>query len=127
MKMLPGKRIFSWLAAALLLGVAVWPTTASAQSDESFANSAAAFQNEAYLIWGVAFLGSVAALVQAFLFYKSMKEADDGTPKMVEIAGYVRTGANAYLRQQYKVVAFFFVIIFALLAEIGRASCRERV
>ncbi|HET6882409.1 MAG TPA: sodium-translocating pyrophosphatase [Pirellulales bacterium] len=58
----------------------------------------------------------MAALVQAFLFYKSMKEADEGTPKMIEIAGYVRTGANAYLRQQYKVVAFFFVIIFVLLA-----------
>ncbi|MEX2558786.1 MAG: sodium/proton-translocating pyrophosphatase, partial [Pirellulales bacterium] len=61
-------------------------------------------------------LGSVAALVQAFLFYQWMKAADEGSKKMVDIAGYVRTGANAYLRQQYKIVAMFFVVIFALLA-----------
>ncbi|MDP6835027.1 MAG: sodium-translocating pyrophosphatase, partial [Candidatus Poseidoniia archaeon] len=40
---------------------------------------------------------------------------DEGTPRMVEIAGYVREGANAYLRQQYKVVGGFFVVIVILL------------
>jgi K(+)-stimulated pyrophosphate-energized sodium pump len=45
-----------------------------------------------------------------------MMGADEGTERMQEIAGYVREGANAYLWQQYKVVAIFFVIIFALLA-----------
>ena len=68
------------------------------------------------LMWGVAFIGSIAALVQARRFYKEMMVADAGNPTMVEIAGYVRTGANAYLRQQYKVVFLFFVAIGALLA-----------
>ncbi len=45
-----------------------------------------------------------------------MMASDAGNAKMVEIAGFVREGANAYLRQQYKIVAFFFVIIFGLLA-----------
>ncbi len=66
-------------------------------------------------IWLLAFLGSLVALVQAFLFFKSMMAADDGTPRMVEIAGYVREGSNAYLRQQYKVVGAFFVVIVILL------------
>ncbi len=35
---------------------------------------------------------------------------------MIEIAGYVRQGANAYLRQQYIVVAGFFVVIVILLS-----------
>ncbi len=69
-----------------------------------------------YLVWGLAFVASIVALVQAYSFYKQMMAADDGTPLMVEIAGYVREGANAYLRQQYKIVALFFVVIFALLA-----------
>jgi K(+)-stimulated pyrophosphate-energized sodium pump len=69
-----------------------------------------------YFIWGIAFIGSVIALVQAYLFFKTMMGADQGTERMQEIAGYVREGANAYLWQQYKVVAIFFVIIFALLA-----------
>ncbi len=68
------------------------------------------------LVWGLAFVASVAALIQAFLFYKKMMAADDGTPTMVQIAGYVREGANAYLKQQYKIVALFFVVIFLLLA-----------
>ncbi|NCX98020.1 MAG: sodium-translocating pyrophosphatase [Planctomycetia bacterium] len=38
-----------------------------------------------------------------------------GTPKMIEIAGYVRTGADAYLKQQYKVVGWAFLAICVLL------------
>ncbi len=41
---------------------------------------------------------------------------------MREIAGYVREGAMAYLKQQYKVVALFFVIIavvFGVMAYFG--------
>ncbi len=68
------------------------------------------------IVWGVSFVGSILALIQAYLFYKSMLGSDPGTPRMVEIAGYVREGANAYLRQQYKVVAIFFVVISLLLA-----------
>ena len=68
------------------------------------------------LIWALAFVASIVALVQAFFFYKSMKQADPGNERMVEIAGYVRDGANAYLKQQYIVVAGFFVVIGLLLA-----------
>ena len=68
------------------------------------------------VIWLVAFVASIAALVQAYLFFKSMMQADEGNARMVEIAGYVRDGANAYLRQQYKVVFIFFVVIALLLA-----------
>ena len=67
------------------------------------------------MIWLIALLGSIAALVQAYKFYQTMMEADEGTERMKEIAGYVREGANAYLWQQYKVVAIFFAVIFALL------------
>ncbi|NQU23401.1 MAG: sodium/proton-translocating pyrophosphatase, partial [Candidatus Nealsonbacteria bacterium] len=42
--------------------------------------------------------------------------ADEGNEEMIEIAEHVRTGANAYLWQQYKVVFLFFVVIFGLLA-----------
>jgi inorganic pyrophosphatase/K(+)-stimulated pyrophosphate-energized sodium pump len=68
------------------------------------------------VIWLVAFAGSVAALVWAVIFFKGMMQADPGNEKMVEIAEYVRQGANAYLRQQYIVVAGFFVVIVLLLS-----------
>jgi inorganic pyrophosphatase/K(+)-stimulated pyrophosphate-energized sodium pump len=67
------------------------------------------------LMWAIPLVGAVCALVQAFAFFKQMMAADEGTPRMIEIAGHVRLGANAYLRQQYLVVAAFFLVIFGLL------------
>ena len=54
-------------------------------------------------VWVICLVASIAALVQAFLFYKSMIASDPGNERMQEIAGYVRIGAYAYLRQQYVV------------------------
>ena len=57
-----------------------------------------------------------AALVQAKRFFDTALEADPGTDRMKEIAGYVTEGANAYLQQQYRVVAAFFLVVACLLA-----------
>ncbi len=65
---------------------------------------------------------SLIALFFAAIFFCNMKKADEGTARMREIAGYVREGAMAYLKQQYKVVALFFVIIavvFGVMAYFG--------
>ncbi len=66
------------------------------------------------LLWWVAPLGSVLALIFAFIFYKGMMSKDEGNPKMREIAQHVREGAMAYLRQQYKVVTIFFIVAFIM-------------
>ncbi|MBT4887528.1 MAG: sodium-translocating pyrophosphatase, partial [Planctomycetaceae bacterium] len=67
------------------------------------------------LFWIAGIVGSGYALWQAWQFYQWMESQPGGSEKNIEIAGYVRTGADAYLRQQYKVVAGFFVVIFAVL------------
>ena len=67
------------------------------------------------VFWIVPF-ASVCALIMAFYFYKSMMREDEGTERMREVAGYVRTGAMAYLRQQYKVVIIIFVVISLIFA-----------
>ena len=71
--------------------------------------------------WLLGLAGAVLALYKAWDFFKWMEAQSPGTPRMVEIAGYVRTGADAYLKQQYKVVAAFFVVIFLLLAVMAFA------
>ena len=61
-------------------------------------------------------IASVVALGMAWYFFKSMMKSDEGTPRMREIALYVRKGAMAYLKQQYKVVAIVFVVLCALFS-----------
>jgi K(+)-stimulated pyrophosphate-energized sodium pump len=61
-------------------------------------------------------VASVVALTMAWLFFRQMMLADEGTPRMKEIAGHVRRGAMAYLKQQYRVVAIVFVVLAAVFA-----------
>ncbi len=72
------------------------------------------------VFWLVPF-ASVCALAMAWYFFKSMMKESEGTPRMKEIAGYVRIGAMAYLKQQYKVVALIFValcLVFAFMSYV---------
>ena len=64
-------------------------------------------------------VAAVAALGFAWLFFRQMMKESEGTATMKEIALYVRKGAMAYLKQQYKVVTIVFVVLalfFAVLA-----------
>ena len=73
-------------------------------------------------VWWIAPVASVLALAMAYVFYAKMLKANPGNSRMVEIAGYVRDGAMAYLRQQYSIVGIVFAVlavIFAVLAAIG--------
>ncbi|HHS12877.1 MAG TPA: sodium-translocating pyrophosphatase [bacterium] len=57
---------------------------------------------------------SITALVFAWIFYRQMMKEDEGTEKMILIADYVRKGAMAYIRQQYRVVLIAFLILTLL-------------
>ena len=71
-------------------------------------------QDISSLLWIVP-VSSVIALLFAWLFYKKMIAANEGNSRMVEIAGYVREGAMAYLARQYKVVIKVFIVLAVLL------------
>lgn len=66
-------------------------------------------------------IASIVALSTAWFLFRQMMAQDEGTPRMREIAQYVRTGAMAYLKQQYKMVTIIFVIlalVFAFMAYV---------
>ena len=70
-------------------------------------------------------IASVCALGMAWFFFRQMMKESEGTPRMIEIAEYVRKGAMAYLKQQYKVVLIVFIvlaIIFAFMAYVLHAQ-----
>lgn len=66
-------------------------------------------------IYIIPLLGII-ALFFAFLKAKWVNKQDPGTEKMVEISGYVREGAMAFLKREYTVLAVFVVIAAILLA-----------
>ena len=70
-------------------------------------------------LWWSAPFAAILALLMAACFYKKMIAADEGTERMKEIAGYVREGAMAYLRRQYKVVGVVFFILFVIFAVLA--------
>ena len=50
--------------------------------------------------WWIAPVAALLALGMAALLYKLMKKAPTGNERMEEIAGFVRDGAMAYLKQK---------------------------
>jgi len=70
--------------------------------------------DKAWLFYVIPACGVLALL---FAWWKAswVNAQDAGTDKMKEIAGYVRDGAMAFLRREYKMLAIFVVIVAALL------------
>jgi K(+)-stimulated pyrophosphate-energized sodium pump len=65
------------------------------------------------------------ALVMAVVFRRQVLAADEGTTAMQEIARAVQEGANAFLGRQFRTLAVFAVLAFALLFVLpGDASVR---
>ena len=102
------------LAAAAAVLLAAIP--ASAFASEAGEPQTAWFFGAYGFWWLLGVAGAVLALWQAWQFFGWMERQPAGSQRMIDIAGYVRTGADAYLKQQYKVVSLFFVAIFLLLA-----------
>ena len=76
----------------------------------------------------VAILTAVAALialVYALLTARKVLKFPEGNETMKKISAFIRQGANAYLKRQYRIVAVFFAVMFTVLvvmAVIGLLS-----
>ncbi|MBN2281595.1 MAG: sodium-translocating pyrophosphatase [Candidatus Marinimicrobia bacterium] len=64
-------------------------------------------------------IASIIALVAALLFFMWIMKQDVGNEDIVRISGYIRAGAMAYLRRQYKTVGIFFSVVFVVLLFIA--------
>ncbi|MBG91041.1 MAG: sodium-translocating pyrophosphatase [Actinobacteria bacterium] len=71
-------------------------------------------------LWYIAPASAFLSLVLALIFFSKLTQCSEGTEKMAEIAGYVKEGAIAYLKRQYKAVGIVFAIIFTILFILSR-------
>lgn len=67
------------------------------------------------IFWFVPFV-AILALCFARYFFVNMKKANEGSETMISIASSIRSGAMAYLKQQYKIVFIVFLIVSAILS-----------
>ena len=67
----------------------------------------------AWLIFALA--AGVVAIATAFYLMRGVLAADTGTDKMREIAAAIQEGAVAFLRRQFKTIAFIVVPLFVLV------------
>ncbi len=65
------------------------------------------------------FVGAAAALCFALIMAKRVLGFDEGTDKMKKISRSIRSGANAYLKRQYTIVAIFFAVMFLVLCTMA--------
>ena len=77
------------------------------------------------IVWLAPVLSVVALL---FAVYKAVyvSKAPTGNERMREIAAAIAEGANAFLMSEYRILAIFIVVLFALIAifiDIGTAVC----
>ncbi len=65
---------------------------------------------------------AVVALLVGFYLVRGVLAADQGTPKMIEIATAIQEGAMAYLKRQFKTIAVILIplaaIVFATATEV---------
>jgi K(+)-stimulated pyrophosphate-energized sodium pump len=72
-------------------------------------------------------LVAVVALVFAYVLFREVLSADQGTPKMIEIAEAVQEGAQAYLKRQFRTLSVVVVVVFLLLFALPADDAAQRI
>ncbi|MCX7785524.1 MAG: sodium-translocating pyrophosphatase [candidate division WOR-3 bacterium] len=67
------------------------------------------------LIFIIAPISAVIALISALILTVRVLKTDEGTPAMKQVASAVLEGANAYLKRQYLGVSLYFLVVFVIL------------
>ncbi|MDD7601894.1 MAG: sodium-translocating pyrophosphatase [Firmicutes bacterium] len=69
----------------------------------------------------LAVVAAIIGLVVAFCLAAWIKKTEEGTDRMKEIASYIREGAMAFLKREYKTMIIVIVVLFVLIG-IGLKS-----
>lgn len=74
-----------------------------------------------YVIYAVPAMGLI-GLLYTFLKFSWVSKQDPGTPRMKEISAYIAEGAMAFLKAEWKILAYFVGIVAILLAVMSTSN-----
>ena len=63
----------------------------------------------------IAVAAAVVGLLVAVILAAWIKKSDQGTDRMKEISGFIREGAFAFLKREYKIMAIVIAVLFILI------------
>ena len=67
-------------------------------------------------MWILAPISAIASIIAGGLLYNYVSKQDSGTEKMKEIAAAIKEGADAFLKREYVVLAYFVAVVAVALA-----------
>lgn len=71
-------------------------------------------------VWLVVLCLIVIAIIYIFANYAKIKKMDEGTPDMIEMSGIIRSGANTFMKTEYRsiiIVLLIVAVVFTLFIE----------
>jgi K(+)-stimulated pyrophosphate-energized sodium pump len=68
-----------------------------------------------FFMIGFSIIVSLVSIFFAVFLIRKISQAASGTEKMIEIAKYIREGAVAYLKRQFKTVGIVAAVLFFIL------------
>lgn len=77
--------------------------------------------NDNVLFYAVPIMGLI-GLIYTFIKYAWVSKQDAGTERMKEISNYIAEGAMAFLRAEWKILAYFVIIVAILLGYMGYSN-----
>ena len=76
-------------------------------------------------VW-VVLVVSILGIVYAFVLRSQILAQDKGTPRMQEVWGFIKAGANAYLSRQFRTIAILIaVLIFRPAGLLGKVQTEK--
>ncbi|MGX8774714.1 MAG: sodium/proton-translocating pyrophosphatase, partial [Bacillota bacterium] len=63
----------------------------------------------------VAVCAAIVGLIVAVVLATWIKKQDQGTDRMKEISGFIREGAFAFLKREYKIMVIVILVLFLLI------------
>jgi K(+)-stimulated pyrophosphate-energized sodium pump len=67
---------------------------------------------------------SLIAIIYAFILYRQMAKNPKGDEKVQEISGFIKEGANAFIKKEYTIIIVFVIVAFFIIgiSPLGWAS-----